>query len=330
MRYVFLPCWLKALMGGSVFYMGINSLCVWAQAPYPSKPIRVIVPFPAGGGIDTVARQLAPKFSEALGQNFIIDNRAGASGTIGTEMVAKAPADGYTLLAAFSSHSQNETLYRHLGYDTQKSFAAISLIATVPNFLVSHPSLPIRTVKDLIILAKKHPSQILYASIGVGTPSHLSTELLKSMAGIDLTHVAYKGATPSITALIAGETQLTITTVLVGMPFVKVGRLRGVGVAALKRSSVMPEVPTIDESGLKGYESLAWYGIFAPAKTPPEIISRLNQLSSKIIHSSDIRERLLQQGAEPVGGAAEALENLVKDDIVKWGRVVSALKITAD
>ena len=297
---------------------------------YPSKPIRVIVPFPAGGGIDAVARQLSPKLAEALGQSLIIDNRAGASGTLGTDGVAKAAPDGYTILATFASHAQNATLYRNLPYDTIKSFAPISLIATVPNFLVAHPSLPIRTVKDLIALAKSKPGQIFYASIGNGTPAHLSAELLKSMAGIDLTHVAYKGGAPSIIALIAGETQLTITTVLLALPHVKSGRLRSVAVASIRRSSVIPEVPTIDESGVKGYDSNAWYALFAPARTPPEIVARLNQVASNVIRTPEIRERLLQQGAEPAGGPPEELDKLVRDDIAKWGAVVRKLGLTAD
>ncbi|HTD90775.1 MAG TPA: tripartite tricarboxylate transporter substrate binding protein [Burkholderiales bacterium] len=318
----------------------INSLSVfaavmlmanWACAQsYPAKPIRVIVPFPAGGGIDAVARQLAPKLAEVLGQSLIIDNRVGASGTVGTEAAAKSTPDGYTLLATFASHAQNATLYRNLGYDTQKSFASISLIATVPNFLVAHPSLPIRTVKDLIVLAKARPGQILYASIGNGTPAHLSAEMLKSMAGIDLTHVPYKGGAPSIIALVAGETQLTITTVLLALPHVKSGRLRSIAVASLKRSSVIPDVPTIDESGVKGYDSNAWYAFFVPARTPQEIVARLNQVTANVIRTPDIRERLLLQGAEPAGGPPEELDKLVRDDIVKWGAVVRKLGLTAD
>ena len=237
-----------------------------AQTAYPTKPIRVVVPFPAGGGIDGVARQLSPKLSEVLGQSLIIDNRVGASGTLGTDAVAKAAPDGYTVLATFASHAQNATLYRKLPYDTIKSFASVSLIATVPNYLVVHPSLPVKAVKDLIALAKSRPGQILYASIGNGTPAHLSAELLKSMAGIDLTHVPYKGGAPSIIALVSGETQLTITTVLLGLPQVKAGRLRGVAVTSLKRSSVIPDTPTVDESGVKGYDSNAWY---APAGAGP-------------------------------------------------------------
>jgi tripartite-type tricarboxylate transporter receptor subunit TctC len=221
-------------------------------------------------------------------------------------------------------------LYRNLGYDTQKSFASISLIATVPNFLVAHPSLPVQNVKELIALAKSRPGQILYASIGNGTPAHLSAEMLKSMAGIDLTHIAYKGGAPSIIALIAGETQLTITTVLLALPHVKSGRLRSIAVASLKRSSVIPGVPTIDESGVKGYDSNAWYALFAPAKTPPEIVARLNQATAGIVRSPEIRERLLQQGAEPAGGPPDELDKLVRDDIAKWGAVVRKLGLTAD
>ncbi len=297
---------------------------------YPTKPVRVVVPFPAGGGVDAVIRQLSPKFTEALGQTLIVDNRVGASGTLGTEAVAKAAPDGYTLLGAFASHAQNATLYRNLPYDTLKSFSSLSLIATVPNFLVTHPSLPVKTVKDLIALAKSKPGLILYASIGNGTPAHLSAEMLKSMAGIDLTHVAYKGGAPSIIALVAGETQLTITTVLPGLPQVKTGRLRGIAVASLKRSGAIPDVPTIDESGVKGYDSSSWYALLAPARTPPEIIVRWNQMVANVVRLPDIRERLLQQGAEPAGGAPEELDKLVRDDIVKWGRVVKALNLTAD
>ena len=288
------------------------------------------MPFPAGGGIDAVARQLAPKMSEALGQSMVIDNRVGASGTLGTDAVAKSPADGYTLLATFASHAQNATLYRKLPYDTIKSFASVSLIATVPNYLVVHPSLPVKSVKDLIALAKAKPGQILYASIGNGTPAHLSAEMLKSMAGIDLTHVPYKGGAPSIVALVSGETQLTITTVLLGLPQVKTGRLRGVAVTSLKRSSVIPDTPTVDESGVKGYDSNAWYAYLVPAKTPPEIVAKLNSAASSVIRSPEIRERLIQQGAEPAGGAPDELDRIVRDDITKWGAVVRRLGLTAD
>ncbi|NBR28523.1 MAG: tripartite tricarboxylate transporter substrate binding protein [Betaproteobacteria bacterium] len=203
---------------------------------YPAKPVRVIVPFPAGGGIDFVARALSPKMTEYTGQSFVVDNRSGASGTIGTEAVAKAAPDGYTLLATFSSHTQNASLYSKLGYDTVRDFAPVTQIATVANILVINPALPVKTVKDLVTLAKKRPGEILYASIGNGTPSHLSAELFDNMAGIKMTHVPYKGAAPSMVSLLSGETQLTFTTVLVALPHVKTGRLRALGVASLKRA----------------------------------------------------------------------------------------------
>jgi len=297
---------------------------------YPVKPIRVVVPFPAGGGIDTVARILTPKLTESLGQPAVVDNRVGASGTIGTEAVAKAPPDGYTLLATFASHAQNASLYPKLGYDTVKDFAPITLIATVPNILVVNPSLPVKTVKDLIALAKKHPGEILYASIGNGTPAHLSAELFNSMAGIRMTHIAYKGAAPSIVALISGETQLTFTTVLVAMPHVKSGRLRALGVASLKRAAVLPDIPTIDEAGVRGYESNAWYGLLAPAKTPPAIIEQLHRETVKALQLADVRDNLKAQGAEPVGSTPRDFATLINAEIEKWRKVVVATGAKAD
>src|SRR3954470_2029891 len=306
-------------------------ICANASAQsFPAKPIRVVVPFPAGGGIDAVARLLAPKLSESLGQPVIIDNRSGASGTVGTEAVAKAAPDGYTLLATFASHAQNASLYPKLGYDTVKDFAPITLIATVPNILVVNPSLPVKTVKDLIALAKKHPGEILYASIGNGTPAHLSAELFNSMAGIRMTHVAYKGAAPSIIALISGETQLTFTTVLVAMPHIKSGRLRALGVASLKRSAVLPDIPTIDEAGVRGYESHAWYGLLAPAKTPPAIIEQLHRETVKALQLADVRDNLKNQGAEPVGSTPREFATLINDEIEKWRKVVQATGVKAD
>lgn len=306
---------------------GINPAA--AQA-YPSKSIRMVVPFPAGGGIDTVARVIAPKLAESLGQPVIIDNRVGASGTVGTEAVAKAAPDGYTLLATFASHAQNASLYPKLGYDTVKDFAPVTLIATVPNILVINPSLPVKTVKELVALAKKHPGEILYASIGNGTPAHLSAELFNSMAGIRMTHVPYKGAAASIVALISGETQLTFTTVLVAMPHIKSGRLRALGVASLKRSTVLPDVPTIDEAGVRGYESNAWYGLLAPARTPQSILDQLHRETVKTLQNNDVRDNLKGQGAEPVGNAPREFAVIIADEIEKWRKVVLATGARAD
>jgi len=324
----------KNLRAGTVAFATIAALThginpAAAQA-YPSKPIRMVVPFPAGGGIDTVARVIAPKLAESLGQPVIIDNRVGASGTVGTEAVAKAAPDGYTLLATFASHAQNASLYPKLGYDTVKDFAPITLIATVPNILVINPSLPVKTVKELVALAKKHPGEILYASIGNGTPAHLSAELFNSMAGIRMTHVPYKGAAASIVALISGETQLTFTTVLVAMPHIKSGRLRALGVASLKRSTVLPDVPTIDEAGVRGYESNAWYGLLAPARTPQSILDQLHRETVKTLQNNDVRDNLKGQGAEPVGNAPREFAVIIADEIEKWRRVVLATGARAD
>ena len=324
----------KNLRAGTVAFATIAALThgitpAAAQA-YPSKSIRMVVPFPAGGGIDTVARVIAPKLAESLGQPVIIDNRVGASGTVGTEAVAKAAPDGYTLLATFASHAQNASLYPKLGYDTVKDFAPVTLIATVPNILVINPSLPVKTVKELVALAKKHPGEILYASIGNGTPAHLSAELFNSMAGIRMTHVPYKGAAASIVALISGETQLTFTTVLVAMPHIKSGRLRALGVASLKRSTVLPDVPTIDEAGVRGYESNAWYGLLAPARTPQPILDQLHRETVKTLQNNDVRDNLKGQGAEPVGNAPREFAVIIADEIEKWRRVVLATGARAD
>lgn len=308
---------------------------LWAAAQgsatvYPTRPIRAIVPFPAGGGIDTVIRILAPKMTESLGQSLIIDNRAGASGTIGTEVVAKAAPDGYTLLGTFSSHSQNQILYRKLPFDTLRDFASITVFGTVPNILVSNPSLPVKSVRELVALAKRRPGEILYASIGPASPSHLTAELFNSMAGVKTTHVPYKGAAPSLVALVSGETQITFTTVLVAVPYLKANRLRALAVTSLKRSPVLPDVPTVDEGGVAGFESMAWWGLLAPARTPKPIIERLFNVATATMKSPDIRAKLDQLGAEPAGHTPEAFDQLIRDDIAKWGKVVKALGITAD
>ena len=302
---------------------------VLAQA-WPSKPIRVVVPFPAGGGIDTVARIVVPKMSEALGQPMVIDNRSGAGGTVGTEVVARATPDGHVLLATFASHSMNATLYRDLSYDTEKAFAPISLIATVPNILVVHPSLPAKTVGDLVALARKRPGDINYASVGNGTPAHLSAELFNLMAGVRMTHIPYKGAAASIIGMITGETQLTFTTVLIALPHVKAGKLRPLAVATLARTPLLPEVPTVDQSGLKGYESIAWYGLLAPAGTPGPVVDRLNAELVRSVQTPEVRDNLLRQGTEIVASSPARFAQVIREDIVKWTKVVKAAAVKPD
>lgn len=311
----------------------IAFFCISAAAgaqSYPSKLIRIIVPFPAGGGIDSVMRILAPKLNESLGQPIVIDNRTGAGGDIGTELVAKSPPNGYTLLATFSSLATNAALYTRQGFDTVRDLAPVTLIATVPNVIVVNPSLPVKTVKDLIQLAKKRPGEILYASIGPGTPAHLSAELFDTMAGIKMTHVAYKGGPQSLIAIISGESHLTFTTAVITLPHIKSGKLRVIAVTSLKRSSLLLEVPTVDESGLAGYESTAWYALLAPTKTPKPIIEELQREVAKALKLNDVKESLLQQGAEPVGSTPEQLAALIRNDIAKWSKVVKATGAKVD
>ncbi|MCE2945593.1 MAG: tripartite tricarboxylate transporter substrate binding protein [bacterium] len=300
-----------------------------AQA-WPSKPIRMVVPFPAGGGIDTVARIVAPRMSESLAQPIVIENRSGAGGTVGTEVVARAAPDGHVLLAAFASHAMNATLYRDLSYDTERAFAPISLIATVPNILVVHPSLPAKSVGELVALARKRPGEINYASVGNGTPAHLSAELFNTMAGVKMTHVPYKGAPASIIGMITGEAQLTFTTLLIALPHVKAGKLRPLAVATLARSPMLPDVPTVDESGLKGYDSVAWYGLLAPAGTPAAVVDRLHAELVRSVQVPDVRDNLLRQGTDIVASSPARFAQVIREDIAKWTKVVKATGIKAD
>jgi tripartite-type tricarboxylate transporter receptor subunit TctC len=296
-----------------------------AQAQgYPGKPIRIVVPFPPGGGTDIVARILTQKLSESFGANFVIDNRAGAGGSIGTEMVAKAPPDGYTLGIVSGSHAINPSLYSKLPFDAVRDFAPVTMLVSGPGLLVVHPSLPVKTVKELIALAKGKPGQLNYASAGNGTPPHLAGELFKSMAGVDLVHVPYKGNTPAFVDLISGQVSLSFPTIPSALPHVQAGRLRALAVTSRKRSAVMPQLPTIAESGLPGYDTSSWFGMLAPAGTPREIVRKLQQESAKVLQLRDVREKLLSQGLEPVGSTPEEFAATIESEIAKWAKVVKA------
>lgn len=268
---------------------------------YPAKPVRFVVGFPAGGSVDFIARALGQKLTPVWGQTVVIDNRAGANGTIATDIVAKAPPDGLTVLIAFSSHTINPVLYEKLPYDAQRDFFPITLLATVPNLLVVHPSMPVKTVRDLMDLAKSRPNQITYASSGSGSPAHVAAELFKKMANVDLIHVAYKGGPPHIVSVISGETSLVFTTVFLALPHVKSGKMRAVAVTTLKRTPVLPDVPTVSDT-LPGYESVSWFGMLVPRGTPAAIAEKLHADVVRVLQMPDIRESLLAQGAEPVGG----------------------------
>jgi tripartite-type tricarboxylate transporter receptor subunit TctC len=297
---------------------------------YPERPVRAVVPFPAGGGTDILARLLLQKMSERLGANFVIDNRAGAGGTIGTEIVAKAPPDGYTILVASSSHTINPSVYRKIAYEPLRGFAPVTLIASGPGLLVVHPSVPAKSVKELIALGRSKPGQLNYASAGNGTPPHLAAELFKSMAGVDFVHVPYKGNVPAFADLISGAVSLSFPTITSGLPQVRAGKLRALGVTSKQRSAVVPEVPTIAESGLPGYEASTWYGMLAPAATPAPIVGKLNRQMIDVLKLADVREKLLAQGLEPVGNTPAEFTSIISTELAKWGKVVAAAGMKAE
>jgi len=295
-----------------------------AQAQsYPAKPIRLILPFPPGGGTDVVGRLLAQKLGQALGQQVIVDNRAGAGGRIGTDLVAKSLPDGYTLLLATSSvMGTGPALYQKLPFDMPKDFAPISLVAYTAYVLVVHPSVPAKSVKDLVMLAKSKPGRLTYASSGAGGAAHLSGELFSAMAGVKMIHVAYKGSSPGMFSVVSGETDLMFSNALPALPQVKNGRLRALGATTPQRSALLPDVPTIAESGLRGFEVQQNYGVLAPAGTPREIVSRLNQEVGKAMRTEDAKSRLLADGSEAKASTPEELERMITVEIAKWSKVI--------
>jgi tripartite-type tricarboxylate transporter receptor subunit TctC len=309
----------------------VFSLAAAASAQsYPDHPVRVVVPFPAAGGTDILARLLLQRMAERLGANFVIDNRAGAGGTIGTEIVARAAPDGYTILVASSSHTINPSVYKKIGYDPARDFAPVTLIASGPGLLVVHPSVPAKNVRELIALAKSRPGQLIYASAGNGTPPHLAAELFKSMAGVDLVHIPYKGNVPAFVDLLTGAVSLSFPTITSGLPQVRSGKLRALGVTSKERSTVVPEVPTIAESGLPGYEATTWYGMLAPAKTRTLVIAKLHDHLVEVLKLADIRDKLLAQGLEPVGNRPDEFAAIISTELVKWSKVVAAAGVKAE
>jgi tripartite-type tricarboxylate transporter receptor subunit TctC len=294
---------------------------------FPSKPIRVIVPSVAGGGTDITARTIAPKMSEILGQQMVVENRAGAAMIIGSEAVARAAPDGHTLLMGISTMTINPFVYKKLPYDTVRDFAPLSQIVSLPNVLVVHPSLPSKTVKDFVALAKARPGTLNYASAGVGSSLHLSMELLMLMTGMRLEHVPYKGSAPAVFDLLSGQVVALTGTMLTVIPYIRNGRLRALGVTSLKRSSVMPDIPTIAEAGVPGYESVQWYGLLAPGGTPREIIAKIHDAASRATQDPAARKRFLDDGAEPLAGTPEQFAAVIRDDMAKWEKVVKAAGI---
>jgi tripartite-type tricarboxylate transporter receptor subunit TctC len=308
--------------------LAVSMACIapfaFAQA-YPNHAIRLIVPFPAGGTTDILARDVAKKLTDTLGQAVVVDNRPGAGGNIGADIVAKAAPDGYTLLmGTVGTHAINPSLYAKMPYDHVKDFVPVVLVAGVPNVLVVNPSVPINSVADLIKLAKAKPGTINFASSGSGTSIHLSGELFKTMAGVDMTHVPYKGSSPALTDLMGGQVQIMFDNLPSSLALIKSGKLRAVAVTSLKRAPTLPDVPTIAESGLPGFEASSWFGILAPAGTPAPIIARLNAEVNKYLQSPEGNEQLLAQAAEVAGGPPEKFVAHIRAETDKWAKVVKA------
>ena len=307
------------------------SICAaaWAQDDYPSRTVKIIVPFAPGGSTDVVARILADRLGTELKQSFIVENKPGAGGNIGADAVAKASPDGYTLLMGTTGVlAINKYLYKSMPFDPDRDLAPVSYTSLITNILVVNPQVPARTVAELVALAKADPGKLTFASSGAGSSTHLSAELLKSMAGVDILHVPYKGSSQALTDVMANQVTMLFDNAPSSIPFIEQGRLRAVAVTSTKRLPNLPDVPTIDEAGVKGYESLSWSGIVAPAGTPRRIVDRLNAAIEKILRDPEVRQRFVALGVEPVGGPPEAFSRHIRAEAEKWGRVVKTANIT--
>ena len=294
-----------------------------AAQTYPSRPVRMMVPFPAGGGSDTMGRIVASRLGERLGQQIVVENRPGAAGSIGADIAARAPADGYMILLGSTSELvQYPNVNPKIPYDPLRDFTPVSLVGTIPMVLVVHPSLPVKNVKDLVAMAKARPGEINFGSAGQGATTHLAVELFVLLTGVKLTHVPYKGSPQAVTDLVAGNVQLGIPTMPAALPFIKSGRVKVLGVTTAKRASNLPDVPTLSEAGVKGYEAALWTGILAPAGTPAQIINRLNGEIAKVLELKDVRDALARQGAEAESSTPQEFAAFLKREYAKWAKVV--------
>ena len=301
----------------------------YAQS-WPTKQIKFIVPYPPGGGTDVIARIVQEPLSKELGQQVIIDNRGGAGGSIGSALAAQSPSDGYTVLFTLSSHTINPAIYTKLPFDTEKDFSSVVTVASLPQILVANPNFPAKTVKEVIEMAKAKPGSISYASVGNGSPGHLAGAMMATDAGVEMTHIPYRGGGPAVTDVIAGQVPLLWVSIPAAAQFVKTGKLRALAVSTVKRSAVFPDVPTMVESGFKGFEVDSWYAMFVPAKTPQTIIDRLNKATVNVLAQPEVKEKLLGQGAEAVGDTPAQLSGVVKKEIAKWKQVVKSANIKVD
>jgi tripartite-type tricarboxylate transporter receptor subunit TctC len=312
---------LLALVGVSLAALG-NSVAL-AQGTYPDRPIKLVVPFPPGGGSDYMARLIQARLGERLKQAVVIDNRGGAGGTLGTDVAAKAPADGYTLvLGSVATHAIAPALYPKLAYDPVKDFVAVAPIGSMPHILVVHPSLGVSTAQELMALVKARPEQANYASAGSGSVGHLTVELFKSMAGLKMQHIPYKGSGPALADLAGGQVKIMFDTLPTGLPLVKAGTVRGLAVSGSTRAAAAPQIPTLAEAGVPGFEVLGWYGVFAPAGTPPDIVRRLNAEITAVMAQPEVRSLMVGQGADAMSATPEGYAAYVRAEVVKWGKVV--------
>ncbi|MGQ0522442.1 MAG: Bug family tripartite tricarboxylate transporter substrate binding protein [Betaproteobacteria bacterium] len=307
--------------------LAITAGASYGQANYPTRAVRIIVPSSPGGGTDILSRLVSPGLSERLGQTVVVDNRPGAGSIIGNDVVAKSPPDGYTLLMGISTLAILPAMHKKLPYDAMRDLATVTQVISAPNILVVHPSMPVKTVKELIAFAKKRPGEVNYGSAGLGTNPHLSMEHFLSMTNLKMVHVAYKGLGPAMVDLVAGQVQTAVSTMLAGLPHVKSGRLRALATTGGKRSSSLPDLPTVAEAGVPGYEAVQWYGLFAPAKTPREIVNKLNEAMKSTLQSPSTKERLAADGTEAVGSSPEEFARFLRSETEKWGKVVRSAGI---
>jgi tripartite-type tricarboxylate transporter receptor subunit TctC len=320
----------KWLSGALVCLSGVSIAGLAHAQSWPTKPIKLIVPYPPGGGTDVIARIVQEPLAKELGQQVIIDNRGGAGGSIGSALAAQSPSDGYTVLFTLSSHTINPAIYTKLPFDTEKDFSSVVTVASLPQILVANPNFPAKTVKEVIEMAKAKPGSISYASVGNGSPGHLAGAMMATDAGVDMTHIPYRGGGPAVTDVMAGQVPLLWVSIPAAAQFVKAGKLRALAVSTVKRSAVFPDVPTMVESGFKGFEVDSWYAMFVPAKTPQAIIDRINKAAVNVLAQPEVKERLLGQGAEAVGDTPAQLSGVVKKEIAKWKQVVKSANIKVD
>ena len=327
MRYAMFLVAAPLLLGSHAFSQSTPD----AAANFPTKPVQIVVPFPPGGGSEAFARSIAAKLTPLWGQQVIIDNRGGAGGTIGSYLVVKAPPDGYTLLMGLNgTHGMAQSLYRKLPYDTIRDFTPITMVGIGPNILAVHPSVPVKSVKELIALAKAKPGQLNFGSPGNGAAPHLQMEVFNRLARGKMTHVPYKGGGPANIALLSGEVQLAFTAVTVGLPYVEAGKLRALGLSGAKKPASLSRFPTVAESGLPGYDESTWYGMFGPAGLPPAILNKLNADVVKVLSSPDLKEFFAQQGQELVGNSPERFKEIVRAEVAKWAEVIKEIGLHLD